>query len=462
MNAQNPEIWLSKLLESLPEDKLASKLSDDNPDWEYIDGEIVKLGSLNHAQLDVPELQRRGLMLLSCESKDFRLLSHLLRTLQHAGEHLLTLRMLTEYVTHYWRVAWPQNAANKKRFALQILKRFETGISSFAASSPPVQHDALLGELARLALYWQEAGELELASASDELSVQYKRSFRESASEESIQPSVPFAAPSNTPAVAVAAATVPVVVIDSHDDKAWRDTLLKVAAILCERHPGSPQGYRLRRHALWQSITSAPSAESDGRTPLAAVSVDMVADYQTRLAHADMALWRQVEQSLLLAPYWIDGHHLSALIAQQLGYDEVAQALLDEVRHFLARLPALETLRFNDRSPFISKTALQWLSDEMQASTASFAAVDEATRLVWQCHQKLGLEAALKMLEQQPDGTPRMLFYREYLTAQLLDASGMTGIARHHYHTLYQTAKHIALAEWEPELLRQLEDRFTR
>ena len=51
-------------------------------------------------------------------------------------------------------------------------------------------------------------------------------------------------------------APAPQIAIDSHDDKARRDTLLKVAAILCERQPDSPQGYRLRRHALWQSITS--------------------------------------------------------------------------------------------------------------------------------------------------------------------------------------------------------------
>ncbi|WP_366542045.1 type VI secretion system domain-containing protein, partial [Salmonella enterica] len=99
----------------------------------------------------------------------------------------------------------------------------------------------------------------------------------------------------------------PPVDIDSHDDKAWRDTLLKVAAILCERQPDSPQGYRLRRHALWQAITSVPQAESDGRTPLAAVPADMTADYQARLNNADLALWQQVEKSLLLAPYWLDG-----------------------------------------------------------------------------------------------------------------------------------------------------------
>ncbi len=60
MDLRDPNVWVSHLLENLPEEKLASALKDDNPNWEYIDGEIVKLGSLAHSQLDIPELQRRG------------------------------------------------------------------------------------------------------------------------------------------------------------------------------------------------------------------------------------------------------------------------------------------------------------------------------------------------------------------------------------------------------------------
>lgn len=456
MDIQNLDVWLSHLLEALPEEKLASKLSDENPQWEYIDGEIVKLGSLNHAQLDVPELQRQGLQLLASESKDFRLVSHLLRTLQHAGNPLLALSVLTHYVTHYWTVAWPQNTANKKRFADQILKRFASGIFAFVAVSTPEHRDALLGELAKLAQCWQACGMPELASATDELFAQYQRAFRDSspAVVPSVQPVAATPAPAAPP---VATAPAPVVSIDSHDDKAWRDTLLKVAGILCERQPASPQGYRLRRHALWQNIISAPQAESDGRTPLAAVSADMVADYQARLARADITLWQQVEQSLLLAPYWLDGHHLSAQIAQQLGHNDVAQAIRDEVRRFVARLPSLDPLLFNDRSPFISDTTRQWLADEPQKPVAVAVATDDMTQQVWQCRQEQGLEAALVLAERLPGDTPRAQFYRQYLSAQLLEASGMTQLARHHYRTLFKSGLHTMLSDWEPALLEQLE-----
>ncbi|MDE9612456.1 type VI secretion system protein TssA [Citrobacter portucalensis] len=459
MDIHNPDVWLSHLLEALPEEKLASKLSDENPQWEYIDGEIVKLGSLNHAHLDVPELQRQGLQLLASESKDFRLVSHLLRTLQHAGNPLLALSVLKQYVTHYWTIAWPQSAANKKRFADQILKRFEPGMGGFAATSTPDQRDALLGELAKLAQCWQTCGMPELASATDDLFAQYQRAFRDSS---------PVAAPPVPPTIGttipevvpVTAAPAPVVNIDSHDDKAWRDTLLKVAGILCERQPASPQGYRLRRHALWQNITSAPQAEGDGRTPLAAVSADMVADYQARLTRADMTLWQQVEQSLLLAPYWLDGHHLSAQIAQQLGHADVAQAVRDEVRRFAARLPALASLLFNDRSPFISAATRQWLADEPQKPAAVVVATDDLTQQVWQCWQEQGLEGALVLAEKQPGNTPRSQFYRQYLTAQLLEVSGMTQLAQYHYQMLFKVGLNTMLSDWEPALLEQLETKL--
>lgn len=468
IDLRTPDTWISHLLENLPEDKQACALKDDNPDWEYIDGEMLKLGSLAHSQLDIPEIQRRGLMLLASESKDFRLLAHLLRTLQHAGDPLLALRLLTLYVEHYWTLAAPQNAAHKQRFAAQVLKRFESGAESFAESADITQRDSLLAELAKLAQRWQEQNIPALAQAVDDLSSQYRRAFRGA--------KLALSAPSPTPSVgappaaatlpspvspSVSAPAIPTVDIDSHDDKAWRDTLLKVSAILCERQPDSPQGYRLRRHALWQAITSVPQAESDGRTPLAAVPADMTADYQTRLSNADLALWQQVEKSLLLAPYWLDGHYLSAQTAQRLGYSSAAEAIRDEMARFLVRLPQLATLRFNDRTPFMSEQTKQWLATSPGSQTAPIVRTDEDTEAVHQCFSEKGLEAALQYLEKLPEGDPRDQFLRQYLGAQLMEDAGMVQLAQQQYRMLFKAGLRMTLADWEPSLLEQLENKFT-
>ncbi|EHB3782778.1 type VI secretion system protein TssA [Salmonella enterica] len=472
MDLRNPDTWISHLLENLPEEKLACALKEDNPAWEYIDGAMLKLGSLAHDQLDIPEIQRRGLVLLASESKDFRLLAHLLRTLQHAGEPLLAIRLLALYVEHYWTIAAPQNPAHKQRFAAQVLKRFESCADSFAEGADTLQRDSLLAELAKLAQRWQEHNVPALAQAVDDLSSLYRRAYRGTEAAQPTTSSVPSprlapaAAASSAPAslstVAEPATSAPTVDIDSHDDKAWRDTLLKVAAILCERTPDSPQGYRLRRHALWQNITSAPQAESDGRTPLAAFPADMMDDYMARLNNADMALWQQVEKSLVLAPYWLDGHYLSAQTAQRLGYSAVAEAIRDEVGRFLARLPQLATLLFNDRTPFITEQTRQWLAASPGGRSEPVPAVQtsEEHRAARTCYTEQGLEAALQYLENLPEGSPRDQFHRQFLGAQLMEESGMEKLAQQQYRMLFRLGLQMMVADWEPSLLEQLENKF--
>lgn len=465
MDLQNPDTWISAVLAPLPEEKLAAGLRDDDPQWEYIDTEIVKLGSLAHSQIDIPDLQRQGLDLLATRSKDFRLLAHLLRTLQHAGDHLLAITLLTHYVSSFWADAWPHNLSHKKRFAMQVLKRFETGISSVAQRTDSTQRDALSGELAHLAQLWHENNLPELATATDDLSTLYKRAFREttqsSATPEAVTPLGNVAQAPSSISQAQATASAPEVNIDSHDDKAWRTTLLNVASILCERQPDSPAGYRLRRHALWQNITSAPLAESDGRTPLAAFSADIMADYQSRINNADIALLKQVEQSLILAPFWFDGHALSAQIAERLGYSRIPKAIRDEINSFLSRLPQLSSMLFSDHSPFISEQTRRWLSQEEGAAITRQLSQSDFTPEVWQRFSGQGLEAALQYLEALPACTPRDRFLHQYLGAQLMEKAGMAQLAQQHYRMLFKTGMRTSLTDWEPALLKELEEKLT-
>lgn len=459
MDLRSPDTWISHLLEVLPEEKLSAPVKEDNPDWEYIDGEIVKLGSLAHSQLDIAELQRRGLTLLASETKDFRLFAHLLRTLQHAGDVLLAVRLLTLYVEHFWANSAPQNMAHKKRFAAQVLKRFEAGATGVAEHLLSPQREELLGALAKLAQCWQALGAAELAQAADDVSAHFRRGFQDSAPDAS-------ASTKQIPAMAASAklsestpapVSLPQIVINSHDDKGWRDTLLNVAAILCERQPDLPLGYRLRRQALWQTITITPQAESDGRTPLSAVSSDMAAEYRERINHADTALWQQVEKSLLLAPYWLDGQHISAQIALQLGFEDAAQAIRDETLRFYTRLPHLATLLFNDRTPFMAEKTKQWLTSPSGERAESFAPSDGMLSEAKMRFTEEGLESALKHLDSTPQGDPRGRFYRQYFAAQLMEEAGMKQLARQQFTLLLSTAQHTSLAEWEPSLLDQLE-----
>lgn len=162
----------------------------------------------------------------------------------------------------------------------------------------------------------------------------------------------------------------------------------------------------------------------------------MVADYQSRLASADMTLWQQVEKSVLLAPYWLDGHCLSAQTAQRLGYKQVADAIRDELTRFLERLPQLTGLLFNDRTPFISEQTKQWLSASPDGKVAPIAQTGEESQAAGTCFAEQGLEAALRYLDMLPEGDPRDQFHRQFLAAQLTEEAGLVQLAQQQYRML--------------------------
>ncbi len=472
MEMTTPGNWADYVLAPLSAEKIQAAISETHIDWEYIDNEMVKLGSLTHAQLDIAEIQNRALKLLATESKDFRLMVHLLRTLQHAGKApslLLALQLLTQYIAHYWAASWPQKATQKNRFALQVLKRFEAASGTFAAEATQAERDAMLDELKKLAQLWMNAESESLASETDEVLHIYQRSIQQQLSEnsavtESATSLVSGTAPRETSSQNIQP-DFPKVSIESHDDKSWRQTLLRVAELLCERHPQIAMGYRLRRHALWQNIGAAPQAETEGRTSLAAFPPDLMADYQGRLSAADIALWEQVEASLLLAPYWFDGHYLSAHIAAQLGFRATAAAIREETYLFINRIPLLKSLRFNDLTPFLSGQTLNWLEESAAScpENQSSGYSDEENQRIWQCFDDQGLAAALQLLDemQHPSGEPRSQFYRQFLSARLLEKAGLKASASQQYLLLHHTARQMTLPEWEPALLEQLKEKIT-
>ncbi|MFP2470602.1 type VI secretion system protein TssA [Pseudescherichia vulneris] len=452
ISSQHP--WHALLLTPLSPEQVALALADDDPEWEFLDSQMVKLGSLAHRTLDLDDIQRRLITLLAQKSKDFRLMVHLLRTLQHGGEPeqlLLAISLLTAWIEHFWVSAAPANAMHKRRFAQQILKRFDSASNSFSQNADVIQRNDARALLAHLAQVWLDH-EPVLAKDVDELCKRYVRL------PERVVEATPRHEESALPGVAqnIPASVIPSLTVDNSNEKAWRHSILKMADILCQLQPDVAMGYRLRRYAVWGSIAALPMAQSDGRTPLAAVSSDRIADYLARLPYADIPLWQQVEQSLTLAPYWLDGHALSARIATQLGYDAVAQAIREELTIFLARLPGLCTLLFTDMTPFLAPETAAWLQQH-QGETQDKSTFEQDE--IWQCYQQQGLESALQLLERQPQNEPRTGFYNQLMGAQLLEKSGLTALARQQYHSLMLVGEQLQLREWEPALMALLTEK---
>ncbi|MFM9799819.1 type VI secretion system protein TssA [Aeromonas dhakensis] len=473
MSYQHP--WCARLLTSLPDEQIRGAVLADEPRWDYVETELVKLGSLAHSQVDLNAVAEACLGLLESRTKDMRVLAQLLRCLQHPAKATplgAAISLLEAWIQAYWLLAWPGNASQKQRLMVQIVKRFEGALPRICESASAAELAQLLAQAEQLEQVWlaqcPDKGEL-----LDPLVMGLKRAQRQQVAQAQAdaagQPQSSGAAAASNPASAGPSASGAGAMllsggggsagidVDSSNDRAWRQTQLKVAELLIERQPDAAVGYRLRRHAVWAGITAVPMSGAGNKTPLAPMSADMVDEYRAAMNAPDQGLWQRIEQSLTLAPYWFEGHRLSAEVAQKLGFGAVAQAIAEELGAFLQRLPALRELAFSDGSPFLSPECSRWLQPAKGGSAGS--GETGLAEEVAQRHGEQGVAAALALLDERMAQLkePRDRFHALLVQAELLAQEGMEALARQHYQHLWQEASRLGLSHWEPGLVNRLE-----
>ncbi|WP_336291862.1 type VI secretion system protein TssA [Aeromonas dhakensis] len=473
MSYQHP--WCARLLTSLPDEQIRGAVLADEPRWDYVETELVKLGSLAHSQVDLNAVAEACLGLLESRTKDMRVLAQLLRCLQHPAKATplgAAISLLEAWIQAYWLLAWPGNASQKQRLMVQIVKRFEGALPRICESASAAELAQLLAQAEQLEQVWlaqcPDKGEL-----LDPLVMGLKRAQRQQVAQAQAdaagQPQSSGAAAASNPASAGPSASGAGAMllsggggsagidVDSSNDRAWRQTQLKVAELLIERQPDAAVGYRLRRHAVWAGITAVPMSGAGNKTPLAPMSADMVDEYRAAMNAPDQGLWQRIEQSLTLAPYWFEGHRLSAEVAQKLGFGAVAQAIAEELGAFLQRLPALRELAFSDGSPFLSPECSRWLQPAKGGSAGS--GETGLAEEVAQRHGEQGVAAALALLDERIAELkePRDRFHALLVQAELLAQEGMEALARQHYQHLWQEASRLGLSHWEPGLVNRLE-----
>ncbi|MEL4889407.1 type VI secretion system protein TssA [Pectobacterium betavasculorum] len=461
--------WCKRLQTSLPDEMLRAAVLSDDPLWEKVETELVKLGSLAHNQVDLNVVAGYCLTLLESKTKDMRVLVQLLRCLQHpakAASLSTALMLLDSWLESYWVTAWPASLVQKQKLMIQIVRRFESAIPRIAESASSTELEQLQQLMEQVATRWGELAS-DKAALMDELVQGFKRARqRQQAQEQANQtakptPIVSGSGSSGGSETSGGTASTPAssVEINSSDERSWRQTQLNVAALLVERHPDSPMGYRLRRHAIWSGIATPPMSSKGHKTQLAPVSSDRVDEYQSALAQADLALWERIEQSLMLAPYWFDGHMLSASVATRLGYTSVATAIAEELSAFIQRLPELRELAFSDGAPFLTGKCSQWLQSSQPVRGGGGARQDDLATEAAACRDENGIGAAMLLLDERMRRLkePRDRFYAELVLADLLAEEGMKSLAAQHYQHMWQESQQLGLMQWEPGMVSRVE-----
>lgn len=453
--------WSPRLLARLSDELTVSAVSADDPLWEKTETELVKLGSLAHSEVNLDAVALDCLTLLETRTKDMRVLVQLVRCLQHPAtteSWSAALVLMDDWLSAWWTRAWPASPAQKQRLMVQMVRRFEGAQPRLCERATGSELEVVMALIQALARTW---GALmpDQDGLFDGLLSTLQRADRHLQAQNPVsteRPSPPASQRTATSSEPVIRNDNMTLNIDDADERAWQQTLLKVADRLTGEQPDEAVGYRLRRYAIWHTITSVPVVTRGNRTPLAAVSSDRVSEYEAALSRTDTTLWPQTETSLTLSPYWFDGHWLSAQMALQKGLKAVAEAIRDELLYLLHRLPALRTLTFSDDTPFLSSRCEQWLRT---AETEREGTGGDVNAAISACREEQGINAALALLEDhiRSQSEPREAFYAGLMLAELLDAEGLTNLAEMHYRQLWQQAQQLSLELWEPGLVKRLE-----
>lgn len=439
---------------------------DERADFAWLDEEMMKIGSLQHGEMDWAGAEARAARLLAEAGKDLRVLGHLLHCLQHDASprrFSLSLELLGGSLAAWWESATPYAGPRGARARPKLFAQFTQRAVKLAGGlrfTQAAQHDEALTALA--ALHDAAAARELPLDALEELQRELQRLAPGQPADQG--EAKPAGAGTSAPAAAPAP-SAPEARLEAGNERGNRQALLAMADFLNDQVPDEALGYRLRRHAVWGPIQSLPVARDEGRTELAPIAADRAADYREALARGgDAALWRRIETSLALSPYWLEGHRLSAGLAERLGHPRCAEAIRDEAARFVARLPGLEALRFNDGSPFVDDDTRRWLQPAAAPAMAGGGAGGDPWQAgLEEARERLAegdLAAALAGLDQglAAAQAPRDAAYWRLASADLLHEAGLAALASQHYRAVQQSIAGIGLEAWEPALLVRLEE----
>ncbi|MDD1780512.1 type VI secretion system protein TssA [Enterovibrio sp. ZSDZ35] len=461
------EHYRKRLIAPITSDNPVGDRIEDDPALDFVDAQMMKIGSLSHSEVKWDEAENHAITLLETKSKDIKLLAHLLRCLQHKADverFVLSIYLLTDFINAFWQTCLPAPGAKgepvRKRFYGQILQRTESSAESFDVSRiSETQLSELNSALDALSLAasTHQLSNDSIGTITAVIGKRVKATPATSASggteknEVSEQKSDEKGAASDGP-----------LSFDISSERATKLTLLKVADFMNEMEGGRSTSLRLRRFAIWFSISSPPEHDADFETPLMPVSAERISEYEDLLnLKADHSLWRKVEQSLTVSPYWIDGHYLSYRIAMKLGLSDAANAIASEVKSFVLRMPVLFELKFKGGMPFISASTQQWLreGDKNPLSASGETSWDSKRKEAFSLAEEKGLSDALTMLNGglSKAEEPRDRFYWRLLSADLLEHHQLTAMAEQEYGTLLRQISSMSLIDWEPSLIKHLE-----
>ncbi|MCZ7837048.1 type VI secretion system protein TssA [Atlantibacter hermannii] len=459
--------WLASVSADLP---VGSDPGYDD-DFQQIREEVNKLSGAD-TQL-ICELAEK---LLTVTAKDIRIATYYLWARLHRdGEAGLAdgLELLAGLIQRFGEQLHPQRA-NSRKTALEWLSgsRVLDSLSLYPEVAKP-DFDRITGALALI--------EQQLASWDDasrpQLSGLYAALENRLVQSGGLDAVIPQNSGSSVSAPSSMSADAPALKpVTSGRDLLDQAKLL--AGFLRDQPNGWLSGHRLMKSVRQDTLHELPPLAADGRTRLAPPKPEYRAllkrlylqqSWLELLEQADDLFAQGVNHVWLDLQWYIH----QALSRAGAPYDGWAEIIKQDLRGLLTRLPGLESLCYNDGTPFADEVTLNWITQQVmdtpggwgEASTApaTTAGDDDILQLEPEAltlADSEGIEAALNWLQNRPGATTsRNRWLLRLLMARVAEQYGKNEMALHLLGELDGSGAQLTLTQWEPDLMFEVKAR---
>ncbi|EJX0633955.1 type VI secretion system protein TssA [Salmonella enterica] len=256
------------------------------------------------------------------------------------------------------------------------------------------------------------------------------------------------------------------------------DQAKALARYLNEQPQGWLSAHRLMKTLRWDTVHELPP-DADGKTRLAPPRTE--SRNQLKRLYAQQNWTELLEQadrmfSEGVCHFWLD---IQWYLHQALGkagapWDKWTAVIRQDLTLLLERLPGLETLAWNDGTPFADEVTRNWIAQQVlkqeesawltgapvtpaESSDVDVLALEpEALEVA----DSQGVDTALGWLQSRPGIiTARQRLLLRLLMARVAEQFGKNEMALLLLEELDATAQGVTLTAWEPELLFEVKTR---
>lgn len=247
---------------------------------------------------------------------------------------------------------------------------------------------------------------------------------------------------------------------------------------LREQPDGWLAAHRLMKGLRHDTLRAIPAPDAEGRTRIEPPRADQrVMLKRLYLQQSWLEILEQADSTFSRGAnhLWLDLQWYIHQALMKSGQDVLADIITADLKGLLRRLTGLETLAFNDGTPFADEVTLNWINqsvlDDMSGWRGeSVSAVSETDNDILALEPEAlekadtdGLEATLHWLQSRP-GTDSVKdkWLLRLLMARVVEQKGKNDLALHLLGELDGAAQSITLTQWAPTLLFEVKSRRLR